>query len=101
MPAQKRGFGLSSRPFTCQAARQPNDLAALCCDVMVDDDGIGKPRPVEVAVDLGRDNSLAVAVGDVDDIEGDLCLEDLMIAPRLDRGRAAELPADIIDNGLV
>lgn len=67
-------------------------------DVVVDDDRIREARSVEVAVNLRRDDSLAVAVGDGQDFEGDLRSENLSVAPCPDRSGIAELPAGIVDN---
>src|SRR3954466_5875284 len=39
-----------------EAAGQADDLVAGGLDVVVDDDGIGEPGSVEVAIDLGRDH---------------------------------------------
>src|SRR5262249_9020690 len=78
-----------------------DDLAALSSDMVIDDDGIGKPGPVEVAIDLGPDNDLTGAVGNVDDLEGHARREDLAVAPVLDGGTTPELAACIVDNGLV
>src|SRR5262249_11219538 len=92
---------LSPHFFASQSTRQSNDLVALDRDVVVKDEGIGETGPVEGAIDFGRDNGFAVAVGDVDDLEGDLGLEDLAVTPGLDGGGAAELPAYVVDNGTV
>jgi hypothetical protein len=63
-------FMLNHTPFTLmsmtrskvarQSASQADDLAALGFDVMVDDDGVGKPSPVEVAVDLSHSHGFSV-----------------------------------------
>jgi hypothetical protein len=37
-------------------------------------------------IGFGRDNRLAVAAGNIDDLEGDLRGEDFAVAPVLDRG---------------
>src|SRR5712692_8416784 len=95
------GTSLSHRLFACQPTRQSDDLVALNRDVVAENEGIGETSPVEVAIDFGRDNGFAVAIGDIDDFEGDPGIEDLAVAPGLDSGRAAELPAYIVDNGAV
>src|SRR4051812_21747488 len=92
-PMQRCGILLSPHFFACQSTGQSNDLIALDCDVVVENEGIGETGPVEVAIDFGRDNGFAVAVGNVDDFEGDPGIEDLAVAPGLDGGGAAELPA--------
>jgi hypothetical protein len=59
--------------------------------LVAEEKGIGEAGPVEVAIDFGRDDGFAVAVGDVDDIQGDPDIEDLAVAPGLDRGGARRL----------
>ena len=68
---------------------------------MIDDDGIGKPRSVEVAIDFGRDNGRAALVGDIEGFEGNAGIEDLTVAPGLDRRQAPERGAVVVDNGAV
>ena len=66
---------------------------------MIDDDGIGKPRSIEVAIDFGRDNGLAALVGDVEDFEGNAGIEDLTVAPGLDCRKAPERVAGVFQRG--
>jgi len=68
-------------------------------DVVVDDDRVGKPGPVEIAFDFGRDNSLTITVRSIDDFEGDLGIEDIAVTPGLDRGATAEFPAGVVYEG--
>lgn len=84
-----------------QSTRQSNDLVPFGRNVVIDDDGIGETGPVEVAIDFGCDNGFAVTICGLDDFEGDLGIEDLAVAPVLDRGAAAELPAIVVDKGAV
>jgi hypothetical protein len=55
--------------FVRQSTRQLGDLATFSRDVVVDDDGIGKARPVEVAIDLGRSETSPSQVGHAEDFE--------------------------------
>jgi hypothetical protein len=69
--------------------------------VLVDEEGIGEAGPVEVAIDLGGKYYFAVAFGHVDDFEGDLGIHDFAVAPIFDGGEAAELPARVINDGVL
>ncbi len=62
---------------------------------------IGKPGFVEDAVDLHSDDSLAIALGYADDIERDIDIEDLAVAPFFDRSDATELSSHIGYDGVV
>src|ERR1019366_4116779 len=90
---------LSPRLFASGSDRQFGDLVALNHNVVVEDEGIGKTGLVEVAVTFGRDCNFAVAGGDFEDFEGDLGPDNFLVAPDLNRGDAAELPACVIDDG--
>jgi len=78
--------------FRLQSTRQSDDPVVLDRDVVVDDDRVGKPGPVEIAFDFGRDNGLTITVCSVDDFEGDLGIEDVAVTPGLDRDAAADFP---------
>jgi hypothetical protein len=91
--------GLGPRFFASQSTRQSDDPVVLNRDVVVDDDRVGKPGPVEIAFDLGRDNGLTITVCSVDDFEGDLGIEDVAVTPGLDRDATAEFPAGIVYEG--
>lgn len=90
---------LSPRLFAGQSARQSGNLVARNREVVVDDDRVGKSRPLEFAIDLGRDCHFAALVVHVEDFQRDLGIHDLAVAPGLDRVSAAELPAGVMDDG--
>src|SRR6266545_3857347 len=85
--------------FDCQPARQADDPTGISPYSMVNDYGVRQAGPVEVTLDPGREDGLRTAVGDADDLERDQGGEDLLFAPGLDRGKAAELPADVVHDG--
>ena len=89
------------RLIACQLACQPENTFPYTPDMVIDDDRIGKPGPVEVAIDLGRDNGFAGMLGNVEHFESHLGIEVFTIAPRLDGGQAAKLAAVVVDNGAV
>jgi hypothetical protein len=90
-----------ARSIACQTARQPDDLAAVRTDVVVDENRVRESGPIEIAVDFGRDDNLAVAIRNFKNFQGDLCLEDLTVAPALDRSTATKLAPGVVDEGVV
>src|SRR5713101_7871684 len=92
---------LSARGFARQSALQSNDLVVLIRDVVNEDQRVGKTGPIKSAVDFRRDDSFAITVGRIDDVEGDLHVKNLAVAPGLDRGPAAELPSDVLHQGII
>ena len=69
--------------------------------MMIQQQWIGKAGLVESAVNFHGDNSLAVALDNVDYIKGDIDPEDLALAPFLDRSGTAELPSHVAYDSVV
>src|SRR6185503_4211415 len=89
---------LSPRP--CQSTRQARDPVAGERDAVLDHDRVGEPRPVEVALDSGRDDGFVSLDGDREDLELDVGSEDLALAPVADRVDAAPDAAGVVDDGV-
>jgi hypothetical protein len=69
--------------------------------VVVDDDGIGKSGPVEIAINLGRYNRLAAQVGNADDFERNKWRKYFAIAPFSYLGNPAEFPMVVVHHGVL
>ena len=69
--------------------------------MVIEQEWIGKTGFVERAVNLHGHDSLAIAVGYVDDIKGDIDAEDLTVAPFFDCSGAAELLSHVCYDGVV
>ena len=60
---------------------------------MFEDERIRQARPVEDAIDLGRENSFAILFGEIDDFKRDPGFKDLAIAPAIKHPLANRRPA--------
>jgi len=83
-----------------QTAGEAGDFVAVADDEVFHDEGIGQASAVESAIDFYGEDGLAVTVGSGEEFEGDVDGEDFFFRPGHDGGVAANLAADVVNDGV-